>query len=746
MSKQIYKISGMHCASCALNIEKALKLTGGVNSASVNFANEKLLVEFNESKVDEKDIEKAVSSVGEYKIQKTKGRKMSDMQEHDHLADLEKKEIAQLKRKLIIGGFLAILIFMGSMESLFPFTPALLRNHLVLFILATPVQFWVGRQFFGGLKLLFKYHRADMNTLISVGSLSAYLFSATVTITQTLYPNAEFSGAEVYFDTSAMIIVLILLGKYFEARMKKRASEAIKKLMGLQSKTATVLRGGKEESISISEVVIGDVVIVRPGEKIPIDGEIIEGESEIDESMVTGESMPIFKTLGDQVIGSTINKFGTLSFRVTKVGKNTFLSQIIKFIEEAQGSKAPIQRMADLISSYFVPIVIIVAILTFAVWYVWGPAPGLNFAVINFVAVLIIACPCALGLATPMAIMVASGNAASRGVLVRNAASLEVAEKINTIVLDKTGTLTEGKPNVTDVISFSGEKESEVLRIAASLEKRSGHPLSLAVIEKASGLELYKQENFKAIPGKGLSGVLNINSTKTEVYLGNRALIDEIGLNISEYEKEIKLFEGEGKTVTVVVADKKIIGLLAIADVLKKESKDVIRALKKSSIEIWMITGDNKRVAETVASQVGIENVMSGVLPDKKSEKIKELQVGGRVVAMVGDGINDAPALAQSNIGIAMGGGTDVAMESADITLIRGDLMLISEAIELSRKTMRVVRQNLFWAFFYNSAFVPVAAGVLYPFFGILLNPIFAAAAMSFSSISVVLNSLRLKK
>jgi Cu+-exporting ATPase len=644
---------------------------------------------------------------------------------------------------------------LGSFPEWFPFVPGILNNLWVLFALTTPVQFWVGWEFYSGLKLLIKYKTADMNTLIAVGTLSAYFYSAAVTI----FPDFFIEGGvlpEIYFDTSAIIIVLILLGKYLEVLMKGRASEAIKKLIGLQPKTAKVIKNGKEVEMSIDDVQVGDLIVVRPGEKVPVDGKITEGESEVDESMVTGESMPIHKSVGALVIGSTVNKFGTFTFEATKVGKDTVLAQIVKMVEEAQGSKAPIQRLADLVSSYFVPVVIGIAILTFAVWLLFGPAPAFNFALINFVAVLIIACPCALGLATPMAIMVSSGSAARKGILVKDAASLEIANKINTVILDKTGTLTEGKPQLTDIVAFAGESEAEVpalseaevLKIAASLEQRSEHPLAQAILGRAKqdNAELYTVENFKAISGKGVYGSLTVGSNNIDAYLGNRALHVSEKLHIAPYEESIKELESQGKTVMILAVGGGVKGALAVADVVKKESKDAVAALKKEGIEVWMLTGDNERTAQAIAKEVGIENIMSEVLPDQKSEKVRELQNNGRIVAMVGDGINDAPALTQANVGIAMGEGTDIAMESANITLMRGDLMLIPETIELSRRTMRIIKQNLFFAFFYNSAFIPVAAGILFPFFGILLNPIFAAIAMALSSISVVTNSLRLKR
>ena len=751
----------MDSPHCAMVVEGAIKKLPGIKNIDVDFSNQRAKVVFNPSMSSLDKIFQVITDSG-YKPIKEEG-------EVEEILDKEKvereKQMKIMKRKLIIGGILAVFIFLGSFPQWFSFIPAIMNNSWVLLLLTTPVQFWVGWQFYSGLKLVLKYRTADMNTLIAIGTLAAYFYSVAVTIFPVFFTKGGITPA-LYFDTSAIIIVLILLGKYFEVLMKGRASEAIKKLIGLQPKTAKILRDGKEIEIPISEVQVGDLIVVRPGEKIPVDGKIIEGVSEIDESMVTGESMPVHKKIDSLVIGSTINKFGTFTFRATKVGKDTMLSQIIKMVEEAQGSKAPIQRLADLVSSYFVPVVFVVAVLTFIVWLFFGPAPAFTFALINFVAVLIIACPCALGLATPMAIMVSSGSAASRGILIKDAASLEIANKIDTVILDKTGTLTEGKPQLTDIVVFNNGRKEDVLSLAASLEQRSEHPLAQAILQYAASLDqksshpldktiiaeatkekigLYKLEDFKAISGKGLRGFLQIESQKVEAYLGNRALVADIGLDISPYEIDISKLENEGKTVMILTVDKKLKGALAVADVLKKESIEAVQALQKNNIDVWMLTGDNNRTAKAIALQAGIDKVMSEVLPDKKSEKVRELQEQGKIVAMIGDGINDAPALTQANIGIAMGEGTDIAMESANITLMRGDLMLIPEVIDISKRTMRIIKQNLFWAFFYNIAFIPVAAGVLYPFFKILLNPIFAAAAMAFSSISVVLNSLRLK-
>ena len=756
------KVIGMDSPHCAMIVEGAIKKLDGVKNLEVDFSNARAKVVFDSSLLTIEKILKVIEDAG-YKPIKEEG-------EAEEMLDKEKieqdKQTKSLKTKLWVGGALSAVILLGSFSEWFPFLPELLSNNWTLLILTTPVQFWVGWQFYSGLKLLVKYRTADMNTLISIGTLSAYSYSAAVTIFPAFFMQEGLTPS-IYFDTSAIIIFLILLGKYFELAMKGRASEAIKKLIGMQPKTAIVLKNGKETTIPIESVQVGDLVVVRPGEKIPVDGKITEGDSEIDESMVTGESMPVHKKVGDSVIGSTVNKFGTLTFQTTKIGKDTVLAQIIKMVEEAQGSKAPIQRLADLISSYFVPVVIGIAVLTFTVWFFFGPDPAINFALVNFVAVLIIACPCALGLATPMAIMVSSGNAATRGILIKDATSLEIANKINAIVLDKTGTLTEGKPQLTDIVVFHDKDKADVVSMAASLEQGSEHPLAQAILQYAASLDqksshpldkaitqeakkantkLYKLDNFKAISGKGLQGFLTINSKRIEVHLGNRALVSDLGINITPHEKEIEELEAQGKTVMMLVVDKQIKGALAVADVIKEESKKAVAALKDRGVEVWMLTGDNERTARAIARQVDIDNVMSEVLPDMKADKVSELQKQGKIVAMVGDGINDAPALTQADIGIAMGEGTDVAMESSNITLMRGDLMLIPEVINLSKRTMRIIKQNLFWAFFYNSAFIPVAAGLLFPFFGILLNPIFAAAAMAFSSISVVLNSLRLKK
>ncbi len=582
-----------------------------------------------------------------------------------------------------------------------------------------------------------------MDTLIAVGTSAAYLFS----VAATFFPRVLTSrGIElaVYYDTAVLIVALILLGRYLEARAKGKTSEAIKKLMSLQAKTARVVRDGKEVNIPIEEVKVGDLVIVRPGEKIPVDGVIEDGHSSIDESMVTGESMPVTKAVGDEVIGSTINKSGSFKFKARKVGKDTVLAQIVKMVQEAQGSKAPIQRLADIIASYFVPTVIGIATLTFLVWYFFGGDQAFTFALVNFVAVLIIACPCALGLATPTAIMVGTGKGAENGILVKSGASLETAHKLNTIILDKTGTLTIGKPQVTDTITANSFSKDELLYLVASVEKSSEHPLAEAIASEARAKEikLTDAKDFQAIAGHGVVAKVD----KHTVTIGNLKLMEDQKISLNNLASQQQQLSSEAKTPVFAAVDNKIVGVFGIADAIKPNSSSAVKKLKQLGLEVIMITGDNRLTAKAIAAQAGIDNVLAEVLPADKAKKVKELQRQGKLVAMVGDGINDAPALAQADIGIAIGTGTDIAMETADITLMSGDLQGIVKAVLLSKKTMRTIKQNLFWAFFYNTVLIPLAAGVLYPFFGILLSPIFAAGAMASSSVTVVSNSLRLRR
>jgi Cu+-exporting ATPase len=731
-------VQGMHCASCVQNIEKALLRMRGVTKAAVNLATERARVEYIPSEISLKEIKGAIEQAG-YKV--------LEVPPEEELADIEKiireKEYKKLKLKFFVGLGAGILIFLGSSPRWFPWVPDFLNNFFALWILATPVQFWIGWQFYRGAWNAFRHRNADMNTLIVVGTTAAYLYSVAATI----FPSFFKAGGmmpEVYFDTSAAIIVLILLGRLLEARAKGQTSEAIKKLAGLQPKTARVVRDSKEMDIPVEEVMVGDEVIVRPGEKIPVDGVVISGKSAVDESMITGESMPAKKEPGDEVIGATINKTGSFRFRATKVGKDTALAQIIKLVQDAQGSKAPIQRLADVIAGYFVPIVISIAVATFVIWFNFGPSPGLTLALLNFVAVLIIACPCALGLATPTAVMVGTGKGAESGILIKGGESLETAHKLNTIVLDKTGTLTKGEPEVTDLVTLGSFGQEEVLIYAASAEKSSEHPLGEAIVNKAAeqGLEIQPSENFKAIEGHGVEAEVK----GKEILLGNAKLMQERKIGIEELEARAEELSREGKTPIYVSIDSKMAGLIAVADTLKENSTQAVERLKKMGLEVVMLTGDNRRTAEAIAKKAGIDRILSEVLPEDKVHEIKRLQSEGKRVGMVGDGINDAPALAQADVGIAIGSGTDIAMEASDITLIKGDLRGVVSAIELSRRTIRVIKQNLFWAFFYNTLGIPIAAGILYPFFKILLNPIIASAAMAFSSVSVVSNSLRLRR
>lgn len=726
--KKTFPIEGMHCASCVRVLEKSLSRVEGVSVAVVNLATEQASVTYDPQKVSDNDLVSAVANVG-YKASLEQELKTEDEQKKE-----KQKQLNDLKIKVIISLFLGALILWGSFPGLNDIAPSFLTSPWVQLFLAIPVQFWAGLTFYKATIPALRHRTANMDTLVAIGTTVAFSYSAFVTIFPKLLESIGVKP-EPYFDVSTIIIGLILLGRYFEAKAKAGTSEAIKKLIGLQAKTARVVRNDKEIDIPIDQVVIGDVIRVRPGEKIPVDGQITEGESSIDESMITGESIPADKSKGDIVIGATLNKTGTFLYKATKVGSDTMLSQIIKLVQEAQASKAPIQRLADLISSYFVPIVLMLAIVTFVVWYVFGPAPSFLFAMLNMVAVLIIACPCAMGLATPTAIMVGTGKGAEKGILIKDAQSLETAHKINTVIFDKTGTLTNGKPEVTDVVG-------DVLQLAASLEKGSEHSLAEAIVNKAeqTKIVLSKVQDFKAIPGYGVEGIVE----GKKIIFGNRRLMDKAKIKIDE--KEVEKLELEGKTVMMLAVDGKLAGLIAVADTLKDSAKEGVEKLQKMGIEVVMITGDNQRTANAIASKLGIKRVLAEVLPDQKEAEVKKIQAEGKKVAMVGDGINDAPALAACDVGIAMGSGTDVAIEAADITLINKDLKSVALAINLSKKTMRTIKMNLFWAFGYNIILIPVAMGILYPFFHILLNPIFASVAMASSSISVVSNSLLLKR
>lgn len=728
----------MHCASCVLVIEKSLNSLDGVTKANVNIANEKATVEYDSDKVTDKTLASAVANVG------YKALLDEEAQTEDQEKEQKQKELSALKTKvtwsLVLGGG----ILWGSFPGLMETAPSILKNFWIQLLLATPVQFWAGWEFYRGTISSLRHRTANMDTLVAIGTTVAYGYSLVLTAMPALVESVNIESMP-YFDVATIVIGLILLGRYFEARAKAGTSEAIKKLVGMQAKTARVVRDGKEIDIPINEVLIGDIIRIRPGDKIPVDGIIIEGESSIDESMVTGESMPVDKSSGNTVIGATINKDGTFTFKATRIGSETMLAQIIKLVQEAQGSKAPIQRLADLVSSYFVPAVIMLAIATFMIWYITGPDPALLFALLNTVAVLIIACPCAMGLATPTAIMVGTGKGAEHGILIKDAESLEIAHKIKTIIFDKTGTLTEGEPKVTDVVAYEGFTEHDILRYEASLEVGSGHPLAKAIMaetELRKALPLEPIEKFQSVPGHGIRALIKGKN----VLAGKEKLMNDNGISTERAKADIERLSSEGKTLSLLAVDGKLAGIIAAADTVKPSAKEAVTALQRAGIEVIMLTGDNLRTGQAIARQLGISRVLAEVLPDQKEAEVKKIQAEGKTVAMVGDGINDAPALAAADVGIAMGTGTDVAMEASDITLINKDLRSVSAAIILSKKTMRTIKQNLFWAFAYNVILIPVAMGALYPFWGILMNPIFASIAMATSSISVVSNSLLLKR
>lgn len=731
-------IKGMHCASCAVRVEKALLNVKGVERANVNFATEKALVEHDHS-VGLNEFKSAVEATG-YSAELP--AQTPEAEDRERAA--RKRETEELRFTVLIAGVLSAILLIGSFYDFIPPLKGLDPQLILyaLFPLATFVQFWAGARFYRGAWSSLRGRSADMNTLVAIGTSAAYFYSAAVTFFPTFFTGAGLQ-AGAYYDTGAVIITLILVGRYLEAKAKGDTSEAIRHLLGLRAKTARVIRNRAEVEIAVEEVALGDLVVVRPGEKIPVDGVLVKGFSTIDESMVTGESMPVDKKAGDAVIGATINRTGSFTFRATKVGKDTMLSQIVQLVEQAQGSKAPIQRLADQVNAVFVPVVLALALLTFGVWYYFGPAPAFNLALVNFVAVLIIACPCAMGLATPTAVMVGTGKAAEHGILFRNAEALETLHKVKVVVLDKTGTLTQGAPSVTDVVAFNGFPEKELLRLAGSAERGSEHPVGEAIVEfaKERQIKLGQAQAFKAVPGKGVTARVGARA----VLVGNGALMRAQRINLGKSQREAEQLADEGKTAMYVAVNKKLIGLIAVADTLKPNSRRAIEKMTSMGLGIVMITGDHPRTANAIARQLGISSVLAEVLPHQKAAEVKKLQTGGKRVAMVGDGINDAPALAQADVGIAIGTGTDVAIEASGVTLISGDPLLIPTAIHVSRGTLTAIKQNLFWAFAYNVVLIPVAAGVLYPFTGTLLNPILAAGAMALSSISVVTNSLRLR-
>ncbi|WAI27326.1 MAG: heavy metal translocating P-type ATPase [Bacillus paranthracis] len=728
--KAEFTVSGMTCAACANRVEKRLNKLEGVNGATVNFALESATVDFNLDEINVNEMKSAITKLG-YKLEVK-----SD--EQDESTDHRLQEIERQKKKFIIS-FILSFPLLWAMVSHFSFTsfiylPDMLMNPWVQLALATPVQFIIGGQFYVGAYKALRNKSANMDVLVALGTSAAYFYSVYLSI-QSIGSSEHMT--DLYFETSAVLITLIILGKLFEAKAKGRSSEAIKKLMGLQAKTATVVRDGTEMKILIEEVVAGDIVYVKPGEKIPVDGEIVEGKSAIDESMLTGESIPVDKTIGDVVIGSTMNKNGFLKVKATKVGRDTALAQIIKVVEEAQGSKAPIQRVADQISGIFVPVVVVIAIITFAVWMIFVTPGDFGGALEKMIAVLVIACPCALGLATPTSIMAGSGRSAEYGILFKGGEHLEATHRLDTVILDKTGTVTNGKLVLTDIIVADGFYEEEILRLVGAAEKNSEHPLAEAIVEgiKEKKIDIPSSETFEAIPGFGIESVVE----GKQLLIGTRRLMKKFNIDIEEVSKSMEELEREGKTAMLIAINKEYAGIVAVADTVKDTSKAAITRLKKMGLDVVMITGDNTQTAQAIAGQVGIEHVIAEVLPEGKAEEVKKLQAQGKKVAMVGDGINDAPALATADIGMAIGTGTDVAMEAADITLIRGDLNSIADAIFMSKMTIRNIKQNLFWALAYNGLGIPIAAlGFLAPWV--------AGAAMAFSSVSVVLNALRLQR
>jgi Cu+-exporting ATPase len=742
LARATLPIEGMTCASCVQKVENALREVSGTVEANVNFATESAAVTFDPTQATLADFKKAVSGAGDYRVlEAAEGTDIREVQ-----ASAQREYVSNLMAKFVGSAILTVIIMVLSMGENLPGIKSIdmKTRFYVLLVLTIPVMFWAGTPFLRGAWAALKHRTTDMNTLVAVGTLAAFIYSAVVTIAPASAFKSLGKTPGVYFDSAAMIITLILLGRLLEARAKGRASSAIEKLLGLKAKVAHLVKDGEEVDVPLEEVEVGNLLAVRPGETIPVDGEIIEGSSAVNEAMLSGESMPVDKSAGDQVVGSTINLTGSFRLRAKRVGKDTVLAQIVRLVEEAQGTKAPIQRLADRVASVFVPTVIFIAVVTFIAWVLAGPSPVLTHALLNFVAVLIIACPCAMGLATPTAIMVGTGRGAELGVLIRGGEVLEESRRINVVIFDKTGTLTVGKPSVTDVFALDAFSSKEVLLLAASAEMDSEHPLGIAVKEEAeaNGLALERPESFEAVPGKGIKATIG----GRKVLLGNPGFLAGEGFDSDELAEKIEELAGQGKTCMGLVANGEPAGVLALADTIKDDAREAVSELREMGIEVYMITGDNERTAKAIAKQAGIDNVLAEVLPQDKANNVARLQEEGKKVAMVGDGINDAPALARADVGIALGAGTDIAIEASDITLIRGDLRSVTDAIKLSRKTFSTIKQNLFWAFFYNSLGIPIAAGVLYPLWGILLNPMYAAAAMAFSSVSVVTNSLRLRR
>lgn len=760
MHTQTYKVKGMHCASCSSQIEKTFKKVAGVQSAEVNYATEKAKVSFDSSKTNQYELSKHIEPLG-YSLEIPTTAEEMGMSEDEHAAHLglnqSKKqklsELAEMRIKLLSAIPIAIfsaIVMVWEILAKYGIVSAMstiLEDffHYLLPLLATYILFVVGKPYLLGFYRFLRYGKANMDTLIGIGTLTAFSYSFIITaFKDALRPfmNVNYQ----YYDIAIVVITFITLGKYLEARSKIKTGDAIEKLLNLQAKTALVIRDGKEMEVAVNDVKHSELIIIKPGAKIPLDGVITEGESFIDESMVTGESMPVQKKVGDSVVSGTINTNGSFTFEVTKVGSETLLAQIIKMVEEAQGSKAPIQALADRISAVFVPIVLIIAFLTLGVWLIIGSqylgfSQALSFGLVSFVGILVIACPCALGLATPTAIIVGVGKGVKEGILIKDAATLEKLHKVNTVVVDKTGTITKGKPTLVDIRNLSDFEDDELVSIIASLEKKSEHPIAHAIVNYAQekNIQLSETSKFEGIRGKGLKGSIK----GIEYFVGNAMLVSDLKLFFDS--TKLNEFTSQGKTPVILTTKEKVIGFVMVADEIKQESQRAIADLHKLGIKVVMLTGDDEKVAKHIASLVGIDEVIAHVLPQDKLKKIQTLQRSGRIVAMAGDGVNDAPALAQADVGIAMGTGTDVAIESAGITLLGGDISKLVKAIKLSKITMKGIKQNLFWAFIYNIVGIPLAAGVFYPIFGWLLNPIFAGFAMTMSSVSVVSNSLRIK-
>ena len=730
-------VRGMHCAACVGKVERALTSVPGVDEATVNLATEKATVTFDSTRTDVTRLQDAVARAGYELVEPREAAGQTPDREQSAREEMQRRA----RSKFVVGAILSVPIVIGSMVEVFPWAPAWLHNPWLLWALATPVQFWVGFEFHAGFLRDLRHRTASMSTLVSIGTNAAYFFSLAVTLWPHVFMPA---GGMTYYETGAVVITLVVLGRWLEARARGRTSEAIRRLVSLAPRTARIVREGRELDVPTTEVGVGDLVRIRPGERIPVDGVVLEGASTIDESMLTGESLPVEKTAESRVVAGSVNQTGALLFRATHVGSETTLARIVRLVEDAQASRAPIQRLADRVAAVFVPIVLVIAGATCLAWLAFGPEPRLPMALTTAVAVLVIACPCAMGLATPTAIMVGTGKGAEHGVLIKSATALEVLHRVDTIVFDKTGTLTVGRPEVTDIVTVPGVGEDDALAVAAGAEQASEHPLGEAIVRlaKERGLALPPVGEFTAVPGQGIDAM----APDGRILLGNETMMNERGIDVSLLADRAIALQAQGKTVVFLAFAGRLLALIAVADVLKPDAAATIRRLREMGLAVAMLSGDNRRTAEAIAREAGIERVLAEVLPADKAGEIKRLQEGGHRVAMVGDGINDAPALTQADVGIVMGSGTDVAIEAADVTLMRSDVAGVVVALELSRRTIQIVKQNLGWAFGYNILLIPVAAGVLYPLAGVLLSPILAGAAMAFSSVSVVTNSLRLKR